>query len=164
MARLRVLALDQATYISGYSIFDGNSLIESGIFEAVSDNSMERVAKLKSWLKLMIKKWKPDVVALEDIHLSRPGDSFSVGVQTFKILAQLQGVLMNLLYEEGIEFILVFPGVWRSHCGVKGKTKSDLKRSMIEVAKKKFDVEVTNDEAEAIGIGLFAANNYQKIK
>lgn len=162
MARLRVLALDQATYISGYSVFDNRKLVESGIFEAVSNNSMERVAKLKSWLKLMIKKWEPDVVALEDIHLGKPGDSFSVGIQTFKVLAQLQGVLMNLLYEEGIPFILVFPSVWRSHCGVKGKTKSDLKRSMMEVVREEFNVEVTNDEAEAIGIGLFAASSYQK--
>ena len=38
----RILALDQATHISGYAIFNNKNLIDYGSFEAIGTNDIER--------------------------------------------------------------------------------------------------------------------------
>jgi Holliday junction resolvasome RuvABC endonuclease subunit len=164
----RILALDQATHITGWSIYDSNKLIKYGLFETELPTEMERDFAVKTWLINMINNWQPDFIGLEDIQLQQLGkggtnDSDNVvGVQTFKTLAHLQGILMNTIYEKKIPFKLCPPPTWRAHCGVKGKSKSDKKKSMQLLVKKWFDVSVSNDEADAIGIGKFTAETYNK--
>lgn len=163
----RVLALDQATHITGYSIYDGNELIKFGIFETQREDEIQRDNELKNWLINMINIWNPDHIGLEDIQLQQFGEGKSefstkngVGIQTYKILAHLQGILMETCYELGLTYTICSPGTWRAHCGVKGKTKSDKKKSMQIKVKDWFDISVTNDEADAIGIGKYVADSY----
>lgn len=159
----RSLSLDQATYITGWSIYDGTKLIKYGIFETRLANEVERDTAVKNWLINMIQNWKPDYIGIEDIQLQDLGkksikDSDNiVGIQTFKVLAHLQGILLNTIYEQKIPFIVCPTPTWRKHCGVKGKTKADKKRSMQLLVKQWFDISVTNDEADAIGIGKYVA-------
>lgn len=164
----RSLTLDQATYITGWSIYDGKTLIKYGIFETRLSTEVERDTAVKNWLINMIQNWKPDYIGIEDIQLQDLGkrsikDSDNViGIQTFKILAHLQGVLLNTIYEQKIPFIVCPTQTWRKHCGVKGKTKVDKKRSMQLLVKQWFDISVTNDEADAIGIGKYVAETIGK--
>jgi len=160
----RVLALDQATRITGYSIYDNNKLIKYGTFETELTDEIERDHALKVWLVNMINNWKPDLVGLEDIQLQNFGEKgkgkeFSnnngVGIQTYKVLAHLQGILMETCFENRISYVICPPATWRAHCKVTGKTKSDKKRSMQIKVKELFDISVTNDEADAIGIGKY---------
>ena len=60
---------------------------------------------------------------------------------------------METLFWEKIPYKVCPTNTWRSHCGVKGKTRVDKKRSMQNIVKKEFDVSVSDDEADAIGIG-----------
>ena len=147
----RVLGLDQATKVSGYSVFDNKDLIYYGTFEA-EDNSNEiiRDSKVKEWLISMVKNWEPDLIGLEGIQYEE-----RVGVTTFETLARLQGILMETLYELGIPYKICPTQTWRAHCGVKGRHRIEKKRSMKEIAKKLFDIKVTEDEADAIGIGKY---------
>lgn len=159
----RILALDQATHISGYSIFEDEVLIKYGIFKTTLDEEIERDNALKIWLVNMIQSWQIDYLALEDIQLQQIngkqiyGADNVVGIQTFKILAHLQGILMEAAFELNIPFILCSPSTWRAHCGVKGKNKADRKKSMQLLAKQWYDVRITNDEADSIGIGKYAS-------
>jgi hypothetical protein len=43
----RILALDQATHISGYSVFSNKNLIDYGTFEATGENDIERSVQVK---------------------------------------------------------------------------------------------------------------------
>ena len=45
----RVLALDQATHISGWSVFDNGKLIKYGIFESTADSQVQRLFDIKNW-------------------------------------------------------------------------------------------------------------------
>lgn len=158
---IRVIGLDQATYTTGFSIFCDGELETYGVFQTSLDNVVERNNAVKNWLISMVENWKPDYVALEDIQLQQLGGKQVknadnvVGVQTFKILAQLQGVLLNTLFELGVPTEVVYPATWRAHCQIKGRTKVDRKRSMQIKVKEWFDVSVSDDEADAIGIGKF---------
>lgn len=158
----RILALDQATHITGWSVYDGNQLVKYGIFETTLKDEIERGASVKQWLINMIENWKPDIVGIEDIHLQEKNQSKSSdkvqGILVFKTLARFQGVILNLLFERKIEYAVCSPSTWRQHCGVKGNTKADKKRAMQFLVKKWFDVSVTDDEADAIGIGKYLAD------
>lgn len=159
----RILALDQATYITGWAIYDGTKLIKYGVFETNLSSEVQRNSAIKIWLINMINNWKPDLIGIEDIQLQQLGknhiqDSDNIiGIQTFKVLAHLQGLLINIIYEMNIPFEICSTATWRAHCKVKGKTKADKKKSMQLLVKKWFDISVTNDEADAIGIGKYVS-------
>lgn len=105
----------------------------------------------------MIEDWKPDIVAIEGIQLEE-----KFGVVTFQTLARLQGILLNQCYELGIQTIVCAPATWRAHCGVKGRSRSDKKRSMQNLAKAEWDITVTDDIADALGIGKYIAETHSK--
>lgn len=153
----RVLALDQATYITGWAIYDGVELVKYGTFETRLQTEQERNNAVKIWLINMINIWKPDYIGIEDIHLQKINGDIAYGIQTFKILAHLQGLLLDTLYENKVKYEVCSPSTWRAHCKVTGKTKSDRKRSMQLKVKQWFDISVSNDEADAIGIGKYVA-------
>lgn len=153
----RVLALDQSSHITGWSIFDGADLIKYGIFTTSAQDETARCHEVKIWLVSMIENWKPDIVAIEGIQYQQ-----SFGVTTFQTLARLQGILIDLCYGLSIPCNVCPTNTWRAHCGVKGTQRADRKRSMQLLVKKWFDVSVTDDEADAIGIGKYAADAFKK--
>ena len=59
----RSIGLDQATHITGYSIYDGKDLIHAGIFEAAAEDEIARDIEIKNWLYQLIYKWDPDVTS-----------------------------------------------------------------------------------------------------
>lgn len=159
----RILGLDQATHISGFSVFDNEKLITHGTLEVYEDDEIERDNHIKQWLISIVENLKIDIVGLEDIQLQQFNNK-EVGVTTYKILARLQGILMECCYELGIDYVLCPPATWRAHCKVKGRTKADKKKSMQLIVKDLFDISVSNDEADAIGIGKYIAENRKKKK
>lgn len=107
----------------------------------------------------MINNWKPDYIALEGIQFQDEvaGES-KMGITVFQTLARLQGVLMDTCLELKVPFEICSTNTWRAHCGVKGRKRADKKKSMQLIVKDKYDISVTNDEADAIGIGIYLAD------
>lgn len=159
----RILALDQATRVSGWSIFDGNKLTKYGKFRTTGATEEERINQIRYWLISMIENWKPDEIGIEDIHFQgATATGAPVGILTYKTLAHLQGVVIDTLFDNKIPFQIISPSTWREHCKVKGKTSPDKKKSMQRKVKEQFDISVTNDEADAIGIGKYMADTLIK--
>lgn len=150
----RLLALDQATRITGWALFSNDSLIRFGAFETNSEKEIDRDIEVKNWLLNAINNWQVDFVALEGIQYEE-----KFGVTTFATLARLQGILMSLLTELGIPYSICHTATWRNYNAIKGKTRSDKKRSMQLRIKEWYDVTVTDDCADAIGIGKYALEN-----
>ncbi len=146
----RVLALDQATRTSGYAVYNNKDLIDYGIFEAQGETDTERALQIKQWLVSLIDQYQIDFVGIEGIQYQT-----AAGVTTFEILARLQGVLMVTCLEEKIPFKVAHTQTWRLHCGVRGKTRVDRKRSMQLLVKQWFNIQPTEDECDAIGIGKY---------
>lgn len=163
----RVLGIDQATKITGWSIFDGEELSHYGLYESSFNARDEKISDVKNWLRWMIENWKPDCVFLEDIQYQKKFgedhvEDAAVGVTTFKALAHLQGVLINLLLENKIDYKIVPSSTWRSHCKITGKTRTDKKRSCQLKIKEWYKVNVSEDEADAICIGRYGADLLSK--
>lgn len=158
----RTLALDQATKVTGYAIFDNDKLVHYGSFSVNADEEIERLATLKSWLVSMINNWHPDHIGIEGIQFQEEGSGQKMGVTVFQTLAHLQGVLMLVCHEEKIPFTICPTNTWRHECGVKGKTRNDRKRSMQLLAKQWYDITLTDDEADAVGIGTYLTGRIRR--
>jgi len=157
----RSIGLDQATHVTGYSIFDGKELIYAGTFEAAAEDEIARDIEIKNWLYQLIFKWDPDIIGIEGIQLQQFNNK-TIGVTTYQTLARLQGILMAECYMAEVDYKIVPPATWRSHCQVKGRTRADRKRSMQMKVKEWFDITVSDDVADAIGIGKYVSDNYKK--
>lgn len=157
----RSIGLDQATHITGYSIYDGKELIYAGTFEATAEDEIARDIEIKNWLWQLITQWRPDIIGLEGIQLQQFNNKM-VGITTYQTLARLQGILMAECYEAEVDYKIVPPSTWRSHCGVKGRARTDRKRSMQQKVKEWFDITVSDDVADAIGIGKYISDTHVK--
>ena len=65
---------------------------------------------------------------------------------------------MMICYDASVPYTICPTNSWRKFCGVKGKYRTDKKRSMQLLIKNWYDVSVTEDEADAIGIGKYTAD------
>ena len=74
----RILALDAATGVTGYAIYDDKKLISYGTFKTSAIlPTAERINNVKNWLKAALKEWEPDFVGVENIQLQSYGPNKS---------------------------------------------------------------------------------------
>ena len=146
----RILAVDQATHVSGYAVFSNKDLIDYGTFKTTVEDQIERCMQVKQWMISLIDQYEIDFVGLEGIQYQ-----IAAGVTTFEALARLQGILAATCVEEKVKYKIVNTNTWRDHCGVKGKTRPDKKRSMQRLVNEWFGINVKDDIADAIGIGKY---------
>ena len=158
----RTLALDQASRVTGYAIYDDAKLVKYGTFTTSAEDEVERFAMIKSWLLSMISSWHFDFIGIEGIQYQDTSEGNKMGVTVFQTLARLQGVVMLICHEAKIPFEICPTNTWRHVCGVKGKTRTDRKRSMKLLVQQWYDIKVSEDEADAIGIGHYLVQYIQK--
>ena len=155
----RILALDAATSITGYAIYDDKVLVGYGTYKTSSSlPDTERINQVKNWLKAALKEWEPDFVGIENIQLQKYGDrATDVQVKTFQTLANLQGVLLDVVFEASIDHDLVYSSEWRSYCGINdGDAHRGAKKKQAQgKVKIWYGMECSEDEADAICIGKY---------
>jgi len=151
---MKILCLDQATKISGYSVFKDSKLLKYGILNADEEekNPIERMKQMNEKIIKLINSTKPSFVVFEDTQYQ---NNFS----TFQQLSQLQGVIMAFLFEKNIGFSIIQPTAWKSVAGVKGRKRIEQKSSAIQIIKNTYNIDVSEDEADAILIGHWAIRN-----
>lgn len=110
----------------------------------------------------MIKNYNPDIIGIEGIQLQQKSGERAMGVTVFETLARLQGVLMITCYESKIPFQICSSNTWRESCGVKGKTRIDRKKSMQNLVRNWYNIEVSDDVSDAIGLGRYISNKFIK--
>lgn len=152
----RILALDQSSKVTGYAIFDNDTLIKYGFVEIKGENAPIRFIKIREWIRNMVENWKPDSVMIEDIQMQDSEKNGSNSVVTYKILAELIGVLETFFTENKIEYDMAHVSTWRGSQNVTGKSRSDKKRSAMLKIEKCYGLKVIDDVADAILIGRYA--------
>lgn len=154
----RVLGIDQATVKSGWAVFEGLELIAHGVI-SIDDklSTATRISQVNEELIRKINQFEPDKVLIEDIQLQEGPNQNALGVTTFKVLAELLGVLQNTLETYQIEYEIVPPATWRAAAGVKGRSRSDKKKSGQLIVKQLYNTIFSNDESDAILIARYGA-------
>lgn len=148
---MRILALDQSSRISGWAFFEDDLLKDYGKIDLSKENEIgERLYLIRETVKKIIKQKNIDKVILEDIYLDGARGN---NVQTFKILAEVFGVLYELCIELDIPVEAVLAGTWKSTLGIKGKTRPDQKRAAQAWVAENYKIKATQDIVDAICIG-----------
>lgn len=120
----KVLALDQSSHTSGYAIFIDNKLAAHGKFTFDDEDIGERLYKIREKVKSLIEENDIDELVFEDIQLQ---SNVVNNVKTFKILAEVFGVIYELATEMNIPHTEVLAGTWKSTLGIKGKARAEQK-------------------------------------
>lgn len=147
----RLLAMDQATRVSGYSIFEDDRLIAYGVVEADTSQSMfDRIKYFNQWLEETIKSAEIDAVALERVQ-------FQGNAKTLIDLARLLGSLEQTAARGlGREPLGVLASQWKSTCDVTGKYRKEQKKNAQLFVRNQYGINASSDAADAICIGHHA--------
>lgn len=154
----KLLALDQSSRITGYAIFENNELIAHGKFNAelAGPNMGERLEYIRNKVKKLIEDNKITEVVMEDIQLQ---NNVVNNVQTFKKLAEVFGVISELLTEMKIPQTAVLASSWKHTLGIKGANRAAQKKNAQTYVNEVYAVKATQDECDAICIGTHYVKN-----
>jgi Holliday junction resolvasome RuvABC endonuclease subunit len=151
----RILALDAATNVTGYSVYDNGALVAFGTYKTNDKNDVtERINEMKHWLEQMIDVVKPDYIGIENVQLQGYGNGQQV--ELYRKLANLQGGLVDTCFEHNLPWGLVYATQWRKYCGVgEGTGRENKKKQAQDKVKLWYEQDCTQDEADAICIGKY---------
>lgn len=149
-----LLALDQSSQITGYAILDNGKIVKVSHFEITGDLG-DRLVKLRDKIISLIEEYNIDEVVFEDIQLQDVNGSKEVGIKTFKVLAEVFGVVYELLMEKKIKNSCVAPIVWKAHFKIAGKGRTQEKKLAQAYVLKNYNIKCTEDEADALCIALY---------
>lgn len=168
---MKILAVDQARH-GAWAVFDyeKKALLEYGTWGYDNEKYTfeQAILHIEALLSEVIRTHDIDAVFLEDIQLRQ-------NVQSFKKLAQLQGVLVNLCEKTNILYNLVAPTQWQNYCKARGRTAKEIKSKItsvdpvgkktskilsLQAARNIYGIETDSDDlADAVMIGHYVVNN-----
>ena len=143
----RVLALDAATGTTGWSVYDNRKLVAYGTFNtSTSEDKVVRIHEVKEWLNNLLNIGNIDAVGIEGIQLQK-----NVGM--FQTLANLQGVILDAIYEKQIKYEVAGSSVWRAFLGLNnGDQRESAKAKAQAWVLMNYHLKCTQDEADAIAM------------
>lgn len=152
----RLLALDQSSRISGYAIFIDENLIAHGSINLTEEDVGQRLVLIRKEVTKLIHKYNINEIAFEDIQMQA---SVGNNVQTFKILAEVFGVILMLCTELKINYTIVSSNTWKSTLKIKGKKRSEQKQDAQRYVLEKYGIKAIQDTVDAICIGAHMIAN-----
>ena len=146
----RLLALDQASKCTGWAIFEDSKLEKYGKISLDDPNIDTRLVQLRQNIWALIESENINEVVFEDIQQQ---NNVANNVQTFKVLAEVYGVVSELLQELQIPHSTVLAASWKSTLGIKGRTRVEQKKNAQLYVEQNYSIHVIQDIADAVCIG-----------
>lgn len=156
---MRILALDQSTKITGYSVFEDGRYLNSGVIDlGKNKNTEERTKQMGLDICKKISESTVDAVIIENIQNQS-------NTATVILLARLQGIILGYCHAHNIRTEILSPSQWRSalhyHQGPKVK-REELKQQSLDYVKEHLDLNnCSEDQAEACCINIAAHKIYE---
>lgn len=148
----RLLALDQASRVTGWAVFIDNELKGWGHLTTNQDEVGERLVQIREFIINKVQQWDINKIAFEDIQLQ---SSVGNNVKTFKVLANVYGVVLETAVELNKSFVIVPSSTWKSSLQIKGRSRPDQKKNAQQFVLQQYKVKATQDECDAICIGTY---------
>lgn len=161
---MRLLALDQASRVTGVAIFDDDKLVKYGTFEIKSNQELgKRLTQFLENLDKLYAAYHFDAVAYEDIQLQMGN------VETYKKLAYIQAIILFWCEKHEKNLYCLSPSHWRKILKDKygmswGRKRAEQKQTAIDFIQEHYKKEVDSDIADAICIGCAANIEINKTK
>lgn len=143
------LVLDQATKVTGYSIYINGRLEKYGTIKSFYDNINDRINEVACNTEQLIKTYAIKNLIIEDIFL---GNNLTV----FKHLALLMGVLINLAVKNRIIYTTVNALEWKTKYNLQKLGDRDMGKAFSKkIVLDHLGIEVVDDVSDSILIGYY---------
>lgn len=156
MKKIIMCSLDVSTKKTGFAVFSNGKYKTSMLLDH-SDNSdvKSRSNEMTQDIIKCLESFQPVIVSIEDTYCGRNAD-------TMKKLCRIQGAIYGWCLLNKSDFNVYLPSSWRKEFGnlFKGKKRNECKTIAIKYVKDNLGIEVNNDEAEAILIGVATVKKY----
>lgn len=153
-----LLALDQATHTTGYTILRDGKIYKVSHFDCIGTDLGTRLEQLRNNILLLINEYNIDEVVFEDIQLQDVNGNKEKGITTFKMLAEAFGVVHELLTELKIKYAVAQPIKWKAYFKIAGKGRTQEKKMSQAYALNTYGIKCTEDEADSLCIALYHYN------
>lgn len=176
---IKLLALDISSHSTGYAVYLNGKLTEYNyIYQPHSNNVTVRLNNMKKGIIELIDKYNINAVCVEDIIFKNK--------VALHVLSKAQGIILDYLYERGIEFSQITPKQWKSAYNINkvddswGKnSREDSKLKTVECVKRDFGIDAFDivkeypkdlketpayDICDAICLGKIALDEFTNIK
>lgn len=146
----KFVSLDTSTTCSGLALYvNGNLNAWAKLTPLKKITIEERMYTMADMIQDKLDEWKPDIVYIETPQ------GHGANVKLARNLGMMLGVVMGWCASHGVDFNEVAPSQWRKWAGwSQGKlTRSELKQMSIDEVKKRHNIDVGDDVADAINLG-----------
>lgn len=158
---MKLLALDQASHTTGYAIFQDGTPIVISHFEAQGEDLGKRLEQIRNKIIELVQQYNIDTVAFEDIQLQDVKGNKEVGIKTFKMLAEVFGVVHELVNELDVDYYIIPPIVWKATFKIAGKGRTAEKKMAQRWVIDNYGLRCTEDEADAACLGTHVIKNLE---
>lgn len=157
----RMISLDTSTVKTGFAYWENGKLISTDIIDKSKEKDKDiRFEDMCISIIDLLNRYKPHIVCIETTVVSR-------NVQAQRKLSEILGVVFGWTLCNAAEFVSIRPTEWRSLVTDSGesipKKREDLKLWSQLKVKQIFDIVVSDDEADAILLGLARINQMNMI-
>ncbi|HEL2507166.1 TPA: hypothetical protein T7M07_001590 [Streptococcus suis] len=152
------LSLDISTAGTGWAIFRGSDLVQSGVLKRKSKSYFERGRYMASELRAIqsraLQKFDCpfETIIVEKNNVMGPNQQsmMSIGIVT--------GLILGRLIADQVVFVNV--STWRKHWKFiyKDRSKKSMKQQSVLTVLREFNKQVKDDEADAILVGSYFVN------
>ena len=152
------LSLDISTNATGWALFEGSDLVQSGVLKHKSKSFFERGRFMASELRLIQLRalayyegpFESIVVEKNSVMGPNQQSMISIGIVT--------GIILGRLIADNVYFVNV--STWRKYWkfNYKDRSKKSMKLQSVAKVSENFDLNVKDDEADAILIGSYFVN------
>lgn len=149
------MACDQATRKSGICIMDSitKKIIFSDVLEETDKDYVKRIYNMKTQLFKLFDKFKCEIIVFEETI-------YQNNARALIMLSQLQGMILDECLKRDLLYIIPTTKEWRSQCDIKGRKREEQKQNAIKFVKDQFNIDVSEDEAEAVCIAYYASSKF----
>lgn len=146
-----LLSLDTSTKATGWAVFVNGNYKESGVIDEFKTvkNGADRLSLMVTTLLLFIEQLRPDIIVIEK-------DVVFGNMHVIDMLMKIIGSVYGYCKEHKIYYYEYAPSEWRKHVKLQlfGRKRDEFKEASIKYIKDNLGLEVTDDEADAICVGL----------
>jgi crossover junction endodeoxyribonuclease RuvC len=154
---MKILGIDPGTAATGYGVIENNRgklrLLEYGcITTSKKQKPASRLAEIHHDLKLLLRKYKPQLVAVESIY-------FYKNAKTAIAVAQSRGVALLAAEQAKIPILELSPLRVKNSLTGYGKADKKQVQQMVKLLLNLKTVPKPDDAADALAVAICASSN-----
>lgn len=155
---MKFCSIDSSTKKTGMSLFKNGELMESKQVDLADSKLLveERINAMGKSMWQVLDEWKPELIYIEEPK----GEGRNV--ELVHKLSEVIGIVRAWAIVNDAPIEEVKPSVWRKHVGITQgrKKREELKADSIALVKEVYDIEVNDDVADSICIGIAMLRRY----